>query len=351
MRIARPTTKRLRRTIQPGHTLKTFVLLAATLQIIPHKRVGNQPRGRGGGITRRCYNAPMATAVPKMHRALFAMLAPMLLAHGQTAHMFSYDLLNSKPIEYRLVATAEGTLPYMGPGDSSMTVTIVYSSRRARADDATAIRTEVASAKVELNGQPFPLGPEEARAYLPTKTLTVKATGEVLKASSEPPAPLPGDIPGVDPTVFDEWAVFPLVFPERNLIPGDEWTFSRAVRRPRTTDAAQTIHLKARYVGADPEKPEFDRFQVTVVTDPAKATKDASSSSAYSRSAYNGYGMALFDRRLRYAVSSSFALEYEERPIGDTTVSLVRKVKATLKFERIDTRTGSKNERPGGITK
>jgi hypothetical protein len=128
------------------------------------------------------------------------------------------------------------------------TAILVYrvNPKPAKSVGATPLEIAYETLDIELFGQPVVVPDEQARKAL-NKRITLSRTGEVHRTDSPGSGGLNLYVPGVDPGSLYA-LLFPVVFPERGVQPGDAWTY----RNPLLGTARPPVSFVAEFVGPAP---------------------------------------------------------------------------------------------------
>jgi len=157
-----------------------------------------------------------------------------------------YQLKQGESLRYSLTADVHGSVPILDsptPQEINAAVKIVYvaTPKTKLADGTMDVEFKVESAELELEKIPLPLPEEEAQKIL-NQTVSLLDTGEVKKVQEGAPLPFGVSIPGVDPKRLYA-LIFPIVFPEKAVKPGDKWTFKSELLGGQGTSPVFTATL------------------------------------------------------------------------------------------------------------
>jgi hypothetical protein len=139
-----------------------------------------------------------------------------------------YQLKPGESLRYRLTADIHGSVPILDspePTELNATVKIVYvaTPKTRLADGASDVEFKVETAELEVEKIPFPIPDDQAQQIL-NQTVSMANTGEVKKVHAGAPLPFGVSIPGVDPKRLYA-LLFPIVFREAAVKPGDKWSY------------------------------------------------------------------------------------------------------------------------------
>lgn len=153
-------------------------------------------------------------------------LTPALADPG--ARVLAYHFQTGATLRYRLTANIQGTFPIAdgaAPSNLHAVITLVYlaTPRLLLADGSADVDFKVESAEVEVEKIPLPLPTEQVQSIL-NQSVTFSRTGEVIQIHEGAPLPFNVSIPGVDPKRLYV-LLFPVVFKEQPVKPGDTWQF------------------------------------------------------------------------------------------------------------------------------
>jgi len=149
-----------------------------------------------------------------------------------TPRLLAYRLTPGETLRYKLTANVQASVPLFGnptPIDLHAIITLVYlaTPRTLLADGTSDVEFRVESAEVEIGNAtekiPLPLEMEQVQDVL-NQTVTLSKTGEVKKVQGGGQLPFDVSVPGVDPKRLYT-LLFPVVFLDRPVKPGDRWTF------------------------------------------------------------------------------------------------------------------------------
>jgi hypothetical protein len=164
---------------------------------------------------------------------VIALAAGVSAIAAPAAPHLQYRWTANQPSRYRLIAKVR----FAAAGETdpvSASATLVYrvKPQRAAAKGATPLELAYESLDTLLLGQPIAVSDDQARKTL-NKHIALAPTGEVVQAP-KPPTGKIDFIPGVQPDRLYA-LLFPVVFPNRSVKPGDTWTYRSALLG---TDAA-----------------------------------------------------------------------------------------------------------------
>jgi hypothetical protein len=139
-----------------------------------------------------------------------------------------YRLNPGEMLRYRLTANVHGSVPILDspePTELNAVVRIVYiATPKTKLSDGTSdVDFKVETAELEVEKIPFPIPDDQAREIL-NQTISMAQTGEVKRVQQGKPLPFGVSIPGVDPKRLYA-LLFPIVFQERAVRPGDKWSY------------------------------------------------------------------------------------------------------------------------------
>lgn len=142
--------------------------------------------------------------------------------------LLRYQLKPGESLRYRLTADIHGSVPILDspePTELNAVVRIVYvaTPKTRLADGTSDIEFKVETAELEIEKIPFPIPDEQAQQIL-NQTISMARTGEVKKVRGGAALPFGVSIPGVDPKRLYA-LLFPVVFQEGPVRPGDRWSF------------------------------------------------------------------------------------------------------------------------------
>ena len=154
-----------------------------------------------------------------------ALLAPAQDAVAAPAVRGAYRWTSGKPVRYRL--RAEVKLTTVGDTDPlTATATLVYriTPQRLRANAPSRLALTYEKLDTQLLGQPIAISDDQARKAL-NRTVALAVSGAVTNAAGAQGGAINTYIPGVEPGRLYA-LLFPVVFPQRAIRPGDTWTYN-----------------------------------------------------------------------------------------------------------------------------
>jgi hypothetical protein len=161
---------------------------------------------------------------------LFLALASNSLSAEKPAApmVLRYQLKAGESLRYRVTADVHFSVPILDspePTEANATVKIVYvaTPKTKLADGASDIEFNVDSAELTLEQIPFPIEDSQAKEIL-NQTISMANTGEVKQVRAGKALPFGVSIPGVDPKRLYA-LLFPIVFREAAVKPGDKWNY------------------------------------------------------------------------------------------------------------------------------
>jgi hypothetical protein len=142
--------------------------------------------------------------------------------------LLRYQLKPGESLRYRLTADIHGSVPILDspePTELNAVVRIVYiaTPKTRLADGTSDVEFKVETAELEIEKIPFPIPDDQAQQIL-NQTISMAQTGEVKKVQGGGALPFGVSIPGVDPKRLYA-LLFPIVFQESAVKPGDRWSF------------------------------------------------------------------------------------------------------------------------------
>src|ERR1051325_5880113 len=155
-----------------------------------------------------------------------------------------YRFKPGKPLKYKLTADIKGSVPILDnptPVDIEATLTLTYSAtpKTLLADGTSDVAVKVENVEAELLKIPIDLDIDKIRKSL-NQTITLSRGGVVKKVTGGGPLPFSVSVPGVDPRRLYT-LIFPVVFQQRAVKPGDSWTFKSGL----ISDEAGTVKFTA----------------------------------------------------------------------------------------------------------
>lgn len=177
----------------------------------------------------------------RLHRRVAALMGLLLCAAARALaipvpesppQLLTYRLVPGESLRYQLTANIKASAPLFGsatPVDLHALITLVYlaSPKTLLADGTSDVEFRVESVEVEIGGEkekiPIPLEIEQVQDIL-NQTVTLAKNGEVKQVRGGGPLPFDVSVPGVDPKRLYT-LLFPIVFQNHPVKPGDRWTF------------------------------------------------------------------------------------------------------------------------------
>jgi hypothetical protein len=154
---------------------------------------------------------------------------PHPAAPGVQARLLTYRWTAAQPLRYSLVAHLTGAIPLFDnpePVQIDGVLTIIYKATptAVRPDGSAEMTLRVETAEAEMAGIPLPVPEEDAHKVL-DQVVQFAKSGAVVSVKPGPPLPFAVSIPGVDPKRL-YCLLFPVVFPDRAVAPGDQWPYT-----------------------------------------------------------------------------------------------------------------------------
>lgn len=173
---------------------------------------------------------PLRAAVAAV--CLLAIAFPARAEDRPVAQALAYRMTPGKTLRYKLTADVHASAPIMEspkPIDFHAVINVVYlaTPKTLLADGTSDVELVVESADAELEQIPLPFSVEDAQKFL-NQTITIARNGEVKRVAGGQGPPFNVSIPGVDPTRLYA-LLFPVVFRNSPVKPGDKWTFKSAL--------------------------------------------------------------------------------------------------------------------------
>jgi hypothetical protein len=197
--------------------------------------------------------------------------------------LFAYKLTPGESLRYKLSATIHGSLPLFDspePNELNATIMIVYvaTPKTRLADGTMDVDFKVEKAELEVEKIPFPLEPEQAQQIL-NQSVSLAATGEVMKVRGGAPLPFGVSIPGVDPKRLYA-LLFPIVFQTKPVKTGDSWNFKSELlggegTKPVFTATVLPVEAAAPLSSNDSQAKPVTGKSAPNTTSPANAVSNA----------------------------------------------------------------------------
>lgn len=161
---------------------------------------------------------------------------------------FTYAFQPDQNERYKVVIELTGNLPMPGstlPGTMKVSTEMFLKTKKVREDRNVELLTGLNDCTIEFNGQPFPIGLETIKQYIPDMEAVVSLRGEILEAKGGGQLPGGVQLPGFDPRNLITLFV-PTILPEGALKTGQTWEFT-----PKVEWNGRRIPQKARFEGVE----------------------------------------------------------------------------------------------------
>lgn len=191
----------------------------------------------------------------------------------------AYRWTSGEAARYRLTADLSGSLPIMQsvePIDLEATLELIYKvlPRSVEPQGGATLDFRIEKAEAELARIPLPVPFEDAQKVL-NRTVVFDSTGAVKEIKAAEPLPFAVTIPGVDPQRLFT-LIYPIVFPDRPIKPGDTWQYQSELLGSEGTPASFTATVLesepvkatgSRKVAGNAEPPLRVRQEFTMAVD------------------------------------------------------------------------------------
>jgi hypothetical protein len=175
----------------------------------------------------------------------------------------AYRWTAAQPLRYSLVAHLTGAIPLFDnpePVQIDGVLTIIYKATptAVRPDGSAEMTLRVETAEAEMAGIPLPVPEEDAHKVL-DQVVRFAKSGAVVSVKPGLPLPFAVSIPGVDPKRL-YCLLFPVVFPEHAVAPGDQWPYTSELLGGQGSQASfsgEMVAVKYRPVVSYPASDEL----------------------------------------------------------------------------------------------